>query len=92
MKHLDIIVRGKVQGVFFRASAKEVAFRMGVYGFVRNELDGSVFIAAEAESSVLDQFVEWCYRGPDQAKVTAVEVQEGAVKGYIHFEVIRSNF
>ena len=89
MQHLDIIVTGKVQGVFFRASTKTIADDMGICGFVRNEPDGNVFIAAEAEPAQLEQFLAWCHQGPRNARVTAVHSQEGSVKGYKTFEVRR---
>ena len=49
MKHLDIIVEGKVQGVFFRAATKAVADQLGVKGFVKNLANGTVYIEAESE-------------------------------------------
>jgi acylphosphatase len=89
MLHLDIIVTGKVQGVFYRATAKKVADEIGIHGFVQNEPDGSVFIAAEAAPEKMEQFLAWCRRGPQHALVTAVHTQEGTIKGYRAFEVRR---
>lgn len=89
MQHLDIIVTGKVQGVFFRATAKKVADEIGIHGFVQNEPDGNVFIAAEAEPEKMEQFLSWCRRGPQHAHVTGIQVQEGLVKDYKAFEVRR---
>ena len=74
MKHINIKVKGKVQGVFFRASTKAVADQMGIKGLVRNEKDGSVYIEAEANETFLDIFVEWCNEGPDKSVVENVEV------------------
>src|SRR5258706_2006965 len=68
-KHISINVTGKVQGVFFRASAREKAEELGVKGFVRNEPDGSVYIEAEAEEIILEQFLDWCREGPPRARI-----------------------
>ena len=53
----DIIFTGRVQGVFFRATAREIARRYGVTGWARNERDGSVRCVVEAEADELDRFV-----------------------------------
>lgn len=91
MKHINIKVTGKVQGVFFRASTKAVADQMGVKGFVKNEKDGSVYIEAEAQSFILDAFVDWCKEGPEKCKVDQVEVLENDLKNFSNFEVIKKN-
>lgn len=91
MKHIDIKVNGKVQGVFFRASTKAVADQMGIKGFVKNEKDGSVRIEAEAEPFILDAFIDWCKEGPDKAVVEEIEVFDGEVKNYRNFEVVKKN-
>ncbi len=91
MKHINIKVTGKVQGVFFRASTKAVADQMGIKGLVRNEKDGSVYIEAEGEETFLEMFVEWCNEGPDKSVVELVEVSEGELKNYRNFEVVKKN-
>lgn len=89
MKHLDISVTGKVQGVFYRATAKAVADQLGVKGSVRNEVDGSVVIEAEGDDFSLEMFLEFCQKGSDRAEVEKVEVSEAPLKNYRNFEVIR---
>ena len=89
MKHLDISVTGKVQGVFYRATAKAVADQLGVKGSVRNEVDGSVVIEAEGDDFSLELFLEFCQKGSDRAEVEKVEVSEAPLKNYRNFEVIR---
>lgn len=89
MKHIDIKVTGKVQGVSYRAVTKMVADQMGVRGMIRNESDGSVFIEAEGDEVSLDVFLEWCHDGPDRAVVEQVTVSPGIVKNYQNFEVIK---
>lgn len=66
-------VRGRVQGVWYRASAQKEAERLGLTGWVRNCDDGSVEIHAEGDEGTLEQFINWCHQGPALAKVTEVE-------------------
>lgn len=91
MKHINIKVTGKVQGVFFRASTKAVADQMGVNGKVKNEKDGSVYIEAEANAIILDMFVEWCHQGPEKSDVESVTVTDGELQHYINFVVVKKN-
>lgn len=57
MRHINVTVSGRVQGVYFRASTKEVADSLGISGFVKNQPDGSVYLEAEGESEILDSFL-----------------------------------
>ena len=91
MKHIDIKVTGKVQGVFFRASTKAVADQMGIKGFVKNEKDGSVHIEAEAADFILDAFIDWCKEGPDKSVVEHVGISEGGLRNFKNFEVVKKN-
>lgn len=89
MKCLILKVSGSVQGVFFRASTKEQADRLGIKGFVRNEKDGGVYIEAEGETQVLNQFVEWCKVGPSRAVVTDVKITEVESRHFSSFIISR---
>ena len=89
MKHVSIKISGKVQGVFFRASTKDIADQMNIRGFVRNERDGSVFIEAEGEEENLERFIAWCHHGPSHAVVEKVLVNEQPVQNLTRFDVRR---
>ena len=89
MKHLSIIVRGKVQGVFFRASTKEQADNLGLSGLVRNLPDGNVQIEVEGSDEALQEFVTWCYTGPRHARVDAVDVRDGELGNFTSFQIAR---
>ena len=89
IKHLDITVKGKVQGVFYRDTTKAVADQLSVKGTIKNVLSGDVEIAAEGDELSLEMFLEWCKDGPEHAKVTSVETYEGELKNYRNFEVLR---
>ena len=89
IKHFNIRVFGKVQGVFFRASARVHAEALSVKGFAQNENDGSVYIEAEGSEESLKMFIEWCYRGSEHAEVTKVEAKESGIKNFTEFKVNR---
>lgn len=59
---LGIKCYGKVQGVFFRATAKTTADNLNLRGWIQNEGDGTVRIHAEGESEAMDKFLSWCER------------------------------
>lgn len=68
------IVRGRVQGVFFRAATVERARELGLRGYARNLADGTVEVEAEGPEEALLALEHWLWRGPPLAKVEAVEV------------------
>ncbi len=74
-------IRGKVQGVFYRESARAEALRLGLNGWVRNLADGSVEAVVEGVPEAVDAFVTWCHQGPPQARVTGVERMDGEALG-----------
>lgn len=74
-KRYKIIVSGKVQGVFFRAGAKDMADSFGLTGHARNLPSGEVEIIVEGEEKALEKFVDWLYVGPERAKVEDVVVE-----------------
>jgi acylphosphatase len=69
---LRIVVEGRVQGVFYRATAQREARRLGVTGYARNLPDGRVEIVAQGQSATLQAFIAWCRQGPSNARVTNV--------------------
>ncbi|MBC2931729.1 acylphosphatase [Nocardioides sp. zg-1228] len=87
MKAVQARVSGTVQGVGFRWYARERAQQLGVAGWVRNELDGSVLLHAEGEDDAVDALVEWCRHGPPSARVRDVVTREAAASSATTFEV-----
>ena len=82
-----IIVRGKVQGVWFRASAQQAANNLGLAGWARNCADGSVEIHAEGDKSGVEQFISWCHRGPALAEVSSVGLEWVASESMAAFAI-----
>jgi acylphosphatase len=87
MKRGHVIVRGRVQGVFFRAEARDRATSLGLGGWVRNNPDGTLEAVFEGEDERVDSIVEWCRRGPALAQVEDVEVSWEQPRGESSFAV-----
>ncbi len=70
------LVGGRVQGVFYRATAARRAQELGIHGYARNLPDGRVEVLACGEEAVVNSFVTWLWIGSSACKVTSVEVNE----------------
>lgn len=73
---LKIIVKGKVQGVFYRDTTKEIADEMKIRGTVENLENGDVKIVAQGKKKALTEFIEWCQIGPEKAEVAGIETEK----------------
>lgn len=85
--HVNIEVYGRVQGVGFRYSALQMARQYNIKGFVKNRVDGSVFIEAEGSHHQINEFISWCYEGSSFSRVTDVVVTNGTLKNYDFFDI-----
>ena len=70
-----LLIKGEVQGAFYRASAREEATRLGIFGWVRNRPDGEVEAEVEGPEQLVQDFIRWCRKGPPSAVVSDVEVE-----------------
>jgi len=70
-----VIISGKVQGVFFRASTQDEAVRLGLTGWVKNLPDGSVEAVFEGDKKKIEEVIAWCRKGPPWARVKEVKVK-----------------
>ncbi len=86
---VGITVEGKVQGVWFRASAKSEADRLGLTGSVKNLPEGSVFIEVCGKPDQIGMFISWCLQGPEHANVTGLRVDKRDAFERDEFEIIR---
>ena len=86
---MHVEVRGRVQGVFFRASCVERAHALGVTGWVRNTLDVHVEAEFEGEPQAVAAILEWCSEGSPYAIVDQVDVREASPTGERDFRVTR---
>lgn len=80
------LVSGRVQGVYFRASARERALALGLAGYARNLADGRVEVVAEGEAGALAQLQRWLHEGPPAARVDSVEIEPMPAQGHRGFD------
>jgi acylphosphatase len=78
---VQVIIRGWVQGVYFRAFTRDQARSLGLTGWVRNRRDGNVEAYFEGEKEKVDQMIAWCHRGSPSSRVEQVEVTLGPFSG-----------
>ncbi len=76
IRRASLRIKGRVQGVFFRESARREAERLALKGFVRNLPDGDVEAVAQGPGQAVEQFISWCHKGPPAARVESVNVTE----------------
>jgi acylphosphatase len=72
---VHVIIRGRVQGVFFRMETRRAAERCGVFGWVKNRADGAVEAVFEGDKKSVDAIIDWCRRGPRHAVVDGIEME-----------------
>jgi acylphosphatase len=89
MPTLHLQIKGKVQGVFYRASAKENADELGVTGWIKNTSEGDVEAVVTGSEDQLQAFVKWCKKGPSRANVSEVITTEQEETAFENFSVIR---
>lgn len=88
-KRIQLVIRGRVQGVYFRASAQREARRLGLTGWVRNRPDNAVELIAEGEEDQVKDFLAWAQRGPSTARVDQVETRWRSYTGeYPEFRIV----
>ena len=85
---IQLVVRGRVQGVYFRASAQREARQLGLTGWVKNRTDGAVELLAEGEEDQVKDFLAWAQHGPSTARVDKVETRWRSYTGeYPNFRI-----
>jgi acylphosphatase len=88
MKSVDVHVSGRVQGVYYRATARREGALRGLRGWVRNEPDGSVRLHLQGDPGAVDAMLDWCRVGPPAAEVSRLTVEDVPADGSLHgFEV-----
>jgi acylphosphatase len=71
---VHVLISGKVQGVWYRASTKQKADELVLTGWVKNTADGNVEAVFEGEKEDIDAMIAWCWIGPPMARVTDVKM------------------
>ena len=88
MPTIHIIIKGKVQDVFYRVTAKKAADNLGINGWIKNTKSGNVELKASGEKEALDKLVEWCRMGPAEAVVTEVVVTAIDKEAFDSFSIL----
>ncbi len=89
-KSVKLIVKGTVQGVFYRQFCKENADKLGVNGFIRNLENGDVEVVLEGNNDEVDMMIKLCKQGPKHAQIRDVEVEEKKWSGeFKDFRILR---
>ena len=89
-RRVHLRIRGLVQGVSYRAFARDEAQRLALGGWVRNLPGGDVEAVAQGAPEAVEAFVAWCQHGPDEARVESVTAQdEQAASEFTGFQVLR---
>jgi acylphosphatase len=89
LKRIHLIVKGRVQGVFFRASAQREAKQHGLTGWVKNRPDGAVEMIVEGEEDDVKDFLAWSQHGPSTARVDKVETRWRSYTGeFAEFRIV----
>ena len=76
MIRANLVIKGRVQGVGFRANARRKASGLGLKGWVKNLQDGNVELVVEGEEQLVDRLIEWCHHGPSGAYVSDVKIEK----------------
>ncbi|PIR68218.1 acylphosphatase [Candidatus Nomurabacteria bacterium CG10_big_fil_rev_8_21_14_0_10_35_16] len=89
VRRVELKIYGRVQGVFFRESARNIALKLGLFGYVCNEPDGKVKIIIEGEEGLLYTFLGWARSGPEFAQVDKLEEEWSEATGEFNNFIIR---
>lgn len=89
MPTIHLLIKGEVQGVFYRATAKKIADKLNLTGWIKNTKDGNVEAIATGDQQQLDEFINWCKTGPENAEVEDVIITQEEETSFNDFEVIR---
>lgn len=89
MQTVHLLISGKVQGVFFRESARKIAEKLNIKGWIKNSMHEKVEALITGEENDVNDFIQWCKKGPERAKVKEVIVSKQADIFFEGFEVKR---
>ncbi len=88
-ERVNLVISGYVQGVFFRASTREMALGLGLNGWVKNLLNGNVEAVFEGNMDKIEQAIQWCNHGPPGAQVTRIVEKRGEFKGEFESFIVK---
>jgi len=89
MPTVHLLIKGRVQGVAYRASAKDKAIELSLTGWVKNTEAGDVEAVVTGPEEKVQLFIAWCRQGPAAAKVTDVEIESMPETPFEGFAIVR---
>jgi acylphosphatase len=89
MPTINLVIKGKVQGVYYRVVAKEMADELSITGWIKYISDGRVETMATGTEKQLQQFISWCRRGPEKAMFTDVIITPLSEEAFDEFSIIQ---
>ncbi len=89
MPTVNLLIKGKVQGVNYRAAAKSRAANLALTGWIKNTPEGDVEVTVTGEPEAIQQFIKWCRQGPPAAVVAGVEIRPMPETPFLTFSIIR---
>lgn len=89
MPTIHLLIKGKVQGVFYRATAKKIADKLNLTGWIKNTKEGNVEAMVTGNKEQLEQFVNWCKKGTENAEVKEVIAGNKREMYFNDFEIIK---
>ncbi len=89
MPTMHLLIKGDVQGVFYRATAKKIADKLNLTGWIKNTKEGDVEAMITGKENQLEEFIEWCRNGPEKAGVEDVIVTQEKETSFDDFEIVR---
>ena len=92
MQTVNLLIKGKVQGVYYRIAAKDEADKLGITGWVKYISGGRVEIMASGSEDAINEFIEWCKKGPEKAAVENVIVTPLSSEQFEGFTMILENY
>lgn len=84
-----LVIKGKVQGVYYRVSARDQAVKLGLTGWVKNTPAGDVEVVVSGHPDIIDRFIQWCRQGPPHAEVEDVIIEAIAPQQFEGFDIAR---
>jgi acylphosphatase len=89
MPTIHLHITGKVQGVFYRATAKKIADKLKLTGWIKNTINDDVEATVTGGEEQLQQFINWCKKGPEKAKVEDVITTQETETPFNDFKIVR---
>jgi acylphosphatase len=89
MPTTHLLIKGEVQGVFYRATAKKIADQLNLSGWIKNTKEGNVEVMISGDEPQLEKFLKWAKQGPDKAEVEDVIVTKKEETNFNGFTIVR---